>query len=96
MNAESYVKLAMRTRCPQGNAIAGRLFPKEGKIGSSSWEQNTALLHGCIGLAGEAGELAEALSKWLDDGQALDRINLIEELGDCGWYWPSRRSWGAS
>ncbi len=84
MNSETYVKLAMRTRCPQGQVIIDRLTYgiSEGDRGSFA----TALLHGCIGLAGEAGELAEALSKWLDDGLALDNVNVLEECGDCSWY----------
>ena len=83
MDAKEYVKLAMRTICPQGQPIVERLSDH---YNGPSLPQPTALLHGCIGLAGEAGELAEALSKWLNDGAALDRTNLIEELGDCEWY----------
>ena len=44
------------------------------------------LLHGAIGLATESGELLDSLKRALFYGAALDRTNLIEELGDLEWY----------
>ena len=44
------------------------------------------LLHSQIGLAGEVGELAAAIQRWLYYGKELDRVNVIEELGDLCWY----------
>jgi NTP pyrophosphatase (non-canonical NTP hydrolase) len=44
------------------------------------------LLHSQIGLAGEVGELAAAIQRWLYYGKPLDRTNVIEELGDLCWY----------
>jgi len=44
------------------------------------------LLHAAIGLAGEAGELLDAVRKHVFDGQPLDRENIIEELGDLCFY----------
>lgn len=43
------------------------------------------ILHGVVGLATEAGELCEAVSKALR-GDNLDAINVREEVGDCLWY----------
>ena len=44
------------------------------------------LLHAAIGLAGEAGELLDAVRKHAFDGQPLDEDNVIEELGDLCFY----------
>ena len=46
----------------------------------------TRLLHAQIGIAGEAGELADALKKWMVYGQDLDLENLKEECGDLLYY----------
>ncbi len=42
-------------------------------------------LHGAIGVITEAGEVAEALMRWTE-GQGFDRVNIMEESGDIGWY----------
>ena len=44
------------------------------------------LLHAAIGIAGEAGELLDAVRKHVFDGQPLDRDNVVEELGDIEFY----------
>ena len=44
------------------------------------------LLHAAIGIAGEAGELLDAVRKHVFDGQPLDRDNVVEELGDLCFY----------
>lgn len=44
------------------------------------------LLHAAIGLAGEAGELLDAVRKHVFDGHPLDEDNVIEELGDLCFY----------
>lgn len=44
------------------------------------------LFHGLLGLITEVGEIASALSKGLEEGGSLDRVNLKEENGDCLWY----------
>ena len=46
---------------------------------------NLRLLHGAIGVFGEAGELLEALQKQLS-GETLDLVNIAEETGDIDWY----------
>lgn len=48
-------------------------------------EQDVDVIHAILGKATEAGELLEALKLGMD-GQALDRTNLMEELGDGQWY----------
>ena len=44
------------------------------------------LLHAAIGIAGESGELLDAVRKLFFEGQPLDRENVIEELGDLCFY----------
>jgi len=44
------------------------------------------LLHMVIGISGEAGELLDAVKKNAIYQKDLDRINVIEELGDLEFY----------
>ncbi len=44
------------------------------------------LLHAALGLAGEAGEVADALKKARYQGHPLDNDHLVEELGDLLWH----------
>ena len=53
--------------------------------------QQCELLHAAIGIAGEAGELLDAVRKHVFDGQPLDRENVIEELGDIDFYLTAAR-----
>ena len=39
-----------------------------------------------LGLAGESGEVADLVKKWLGHGHDLDREKVLEELGDILWY----------
>lgn len=49
-------------------------------------------LHTAIGVAGEAGELADAIKKEYIYGKPRDLPNIIEELGDLEWYMQSVRN----
>lgn len=44
------------------------------------------LLHAAMGMTTEAGEFMDALKKSFFYNRALDRTNLLEELGDILWY----------
>lgn len=44
------------------------------------------LMHMAIGIAGEAGELLDAIKKHVVYGKTLDMTNVIEELGDLEFY----------
>lgn len=46
-----------------------------------------------LGIAGEAGEVADLLKKHLGHGHELDREKLIKELGDCLWYIAALATW---
>lgn len=39
-----------------------------------------------LGIAGEAGEVADYMKKVLGHGKTFDRKTLVEELGDVMWY----------
>lgn len=65
----------------QETVADGQLFSALG----GTMEQDIDVVHAIIGKATEAGELLEALKLGMD-GQALDRTNLMEELGDGQWY----------
>lgn len=43
------------------------------------------LLHAAMGVLTEAGEILEALVSAME-GKPLDRVNLVEEMGDIEWY----------
>lgn len=49
-------------------------------------DKETEFSVACLGLAGEAGEVAEMRKKNLGHGQALDEAHLKKELGDVLWY----------
>lgn len=40
-----------------------------------------------LGLAGEAGEVADLVKKWIYHGAPFDRQKFILEMGDQFWYW---------
>jgi NTP pyrophosphatase (non-canonical NTP hydrolase) len=50
------------------------------------------LLHAAIGIAGEGGELLDAVKKTWVYGRELDRANVIEELGDLEFYAQAMRT----
>lgn len=44
------------------------------------------LLHAMIGLCTEGGEIQDQVKKHIFYGKPLDKVNLVEELGDLMWY----------
>lgn len=60
-------------------------FIKSVKPDVYSNTKNLRVLHALLGIVGESGEIAEALSNQLY-GDELDVINIKEELGDIEWY----------
>ena len=49
-------------------------------------DQKLDLLHGAVGISGEAGELLDAVKKHWIYNKPLDVTNVIEELGDIRFY----------
>lgn len=48
--------------------------------------ENMDLMHAAAGMAGEAGEVVDAVKKIIFYGKPVDRKHLIEEMGDQLWY----------
>lgn len=47
---------------------------------------NERLVNASLGLAGESGEFADKIKKWLFHGHELPMDELSKELGDLQWY----------
>lgn len=73
MNSTEYIQLALRTEAKK--------YPFEGVNGVSP-----RLEHGVDGLVTEAAEMMDAIKKAKFYGKQLDRVNVMEEMGDCMWY----------
>lgn len=66
--------------------MVGRLKKKPKDIMADFFETDADLVHMALGLAGEAGEVVDAVKKYSIYGKCLDVKNLIEELGDIEFY----------
>ena len=44
------------------------------------------IMNGALGLAGESGEVADIVKKYLMQGHDLDNLHVAKELGDVCWY----------
>lgn len=80
MNPSDYQRLAMRTEANQRD-IVHRIYV----IDQTQDAKATRLSNAVRGLSDDAGEVNAAVKKWLEYGQELDEINLLEEVGDCLW-----------
>jgi len=49
-------------------------------------DDDVMIIWNAIGLAGEAGEVADLVKKGIFHQHGLDRDKIIEELGDALWY----------
>lgn len=49
-------------------------------------KEQKRLTHASLGLCTEAAELADAVKKHIFYGKPLDKVNLVEEIGDILWY----------
>ena len=76
MTDAEYLNSSEATDVPDYSVIAERLKD----------ENTLKILHACIGLATESGELLDAMKKHLFYGKPLDFVNLREEAGDELWY----------
>lgn len=65
-------------RVPHPDASLAKQCPQLDKLAD--------LVHGTVGTATEAGELAEMLLKVITDDASPDKVNAVEEIGDQMWY----------
>lgn len=49
-------------------------------------DHENSLLNAALGIAGEAGEVADSVKKVIFHSKPMDRDHLIAELGDIAWY----------
>lgn len=49
-------------------------------------DEENYLANGAMGLCGESGEVTDLIKKHLYQGHELDRVKIVEELGDVFWY----------
>lgn len=76
MISRDYQKLAAVTESTDFDAIRKRM----------SSIRAIRLEHAQLGIASEAGEIADQLKKHFFYGKDLDVVNLSEEIGDLFWY----------
>lgn len=56
------------------------------RTGASKLTDEQLLANGALGLCGESGEVCDLIKKYLFQGAPLNRLKIIEELGDVRWY----------
>ena len=50
------------------------------------YPEQHAIVYPALGIAGEGGEIAEKVKKWLRGDRELDKTEVAKELGDVCWY----------
>lgn len=73
--SDAYIRNCVKTESNDFEKMRNRLS-----------DGNLRLLHSSIGLTTEVGEFADSIKKHIFYGRNLDRVNLMEELGDVLWY----------
>lgn len=58
----------------------------ENENGVSFTPQQMDILHGVLGVFSEGAEILEALMKCVSSESDLDKVNIVEEVGDVAWY----------
>jgi NTP pyrophosphatase (non-canonical NTP hydrolase) len=72
---KNYQELALVTDHKSYEHVSKRFTPSMSRLN-----------HAALGLSTEANEFADQLKKHLIYGKELDKVNLIEELGDICWF----------
>ena len=75
MITDSEYKHFVGTRAKSGDEISATFTPLKAN-----------LTHAALGIAGESGELVDAIKKYVMYEKDLDLNNVIEELGDLEFY----------
>lgn len=71
---QDYISGAIRTESPASAEVNARMA------------RSVRGLHAAMGVATEAGELVDAFKKHIFYGKPLDKVNVVEEVGDLFWY----------
>lgn len=61
-------------------------YEEEAMRTAGDLDEREMLVNGALGIAGEAGEVADLIKKHLFHGHPLDPIKVARELGDVLWY----------
>jgi NTP pyrophosphatase (non-canonical NTP hydrolase) len=88
MNPDIYQAAAARTEadpCRSASRMES-LLPVDPNSSDSLHLMPVRINHAVVGLAGEVGELAQLLERWVYYGQSLSVPDVEEEVGDCLWY----------
>lgn len=75
---DQYIRESNKTDCDYDADVLSRL--------QSLTENEARIFHAAMGLATEAGEILDAVKKFVFYGKPLDLVNLKEEGGDSFWY----------
>jgi NTP pyrophosphatase (non-canonical NTP hydrolase) len=73
------------TEADDGPASGGIEYYLGGSGGQEEYP-SPEMIHSALGIFTEAAELLHAIVQSTFEGQAFDRINAVEELGDLEWY----------
>ena len=82
MTGSKYQTLAMRTNDGEATKRLRFLISKDENI----IVDFGGLINGCLGLAGESGEILDMIKKWVFHENELDKKHLKKEIGDVMWY----------
>ena len=72
MKGNEYIEQAIQTESPPSEAQMSRV--------------NLRVLHALMGMQTETAELTDAVKRHIFYGTELDKVNLVEEIGDIFWY----------
>jgi len=81
MNPKEYMQSVLRTESSDLESILERIADTQAKPSGF-----VRLLHAAMGLCTEAGKFQDALRKYFFYGKGIDKVNLLEELGNLLWY----------
>jgi len=85
MNSDKQVKDSNGTAISYHAFVSARVKPGT-KLLETMTPDKINLVHMAMGISGEAGELLDAIKKHCVYNKPLDRVNVIEELGDICFY----------
>lgn len=79
------------TELSYSDFVAGLVKPGQDIIASLTPEKMETL-HYAVGISGEAGELLDAVKKFVIYNKELDLVNVVEELGDLEFFLEALRA----